>query len=298
MEITSNIGVPWSLDKLRRFAFVQRYIGFDWDLTRRSVSVPPEKLSKIRTLLDDWATPASRFRVSDAESLHGRLVHISSIFPWIRPFTHSITRFVRSYKSPQASLRPTRSLASDLAWITHILDHASNSMPVTLPDAVDLGWWGDASTSFGVGVVVGQYWAVWTWSPGTRVGPKCEFDIGWAEAVAVELGLRLALHTGSLSAISHFSNRFLVRSDNSGVVHVVNSGRSRSDHTNTVLKEIYGLLAAHSLLLSATHVASRDNVSDALSRGDIPAFLAGFPAATTRIHLPLPSHLAGRLSPF
>ena len=56
----------------------------------------------------------------------------------------------------------------------------------------DIDWWGDASTSFGIGVVVGEFFAIWKYTPGFQVGPKRAFDIGWAEAVAMELGLRLA----------------------------------------------------------------------------------------------------------
>lgn len=38
-----------------------------------------------------------------------------------------------------------------------------------------------------------QFWAVWKWAPGFKVGTGREFDIGWAEAVAIELGLRIAI---------------------------------------------------------------------------------------------------------
>ncbi|OSC96257.1 hypothetical protein PYCCODRAFT_1343752, partial [Trametes coccinea BRFM310] len=51
-------------------------------------------------------------------------------------------------------------------------------------EPADIGWWGDASSSFGIGVVVSQFWGVWV-----SVGPGQRFNIGWAEAVAVELGL-------------------------------------------------------------------------------------------------------------
>jgi hypothetical protein len=62
------------------------------------------------------------------------------------------------------------------------------------PDLIDLDWWGDASLSFGIGVVVNGHWAVWKWAPGFVVGPGKQSDIGWAEAMAVELGFCLALH--------------------------------------------------------------------------------------------------------
>ncbi|OSC96152.1 hypothetical protein PYCCODRAFT_1333801, partial [Trametes coccinea BRFM310] len=53
----------------------------------------------------------------------------------------------------------------------------------------DIGWWGDASSSFGIGVVVSQFWGVWHYAWRVSVGPGQRFNIGWAEAVAVELGL-------------------------------------------------------------------------------------------------------------
>ncbi|KAJ3718530.1 hypothetical protein C8R42DRAFT_547031, partial [Lentinula raphanica] len=65
----------------------------------------------------------------------------------------------------------------------------------------------------------------------------------------------------------------LVRSDNSGVVHVVNKGRSRSKETNKILKHLYRLQGQHGIRIVTEYVASRDNVTDALSRGDIPRFL-------------------------
>jgi hypothetical protein len=73
-----------------------------------------------------------------------------------------------------------------------------------------------------VGVVVSGQWAVWRWAPGFRVNAESRYNIGWAETIAVELGLRLALHAGLLKARGPYDRDFLVRSDNSGVVAVLN----------------------------------------------------------------------------
>ncbi|KAJ7697729.1 hypothetical protein B0H17DRAFT_838717, partial [Mycena rosella] len=64
-----------------------------------------------------------------------------------------------------------------------------------------------------------------------------------------------------------------VRSDNSGVVAVTNKGRSKSRETNKILKHIYSLQAQNRVRIRSEYVPSRENISDALSRGDIPAFL-------------------------
>lgn len=297
-DVTSPFGVPWAHAKTRRLAFVQRYIGFDWDLRARSVSLPEEKKAAVVKVMEDWLVPGARVSAHEAASLHGKLVHVSSIFKLIRPFLRSVAHFANGFLSHRARLEVPSPVARDLEWTKYVLLSSPNCLPLQPQAAIDLEWWGDASSSFGVGVVVGGHWAVWRYADGVCVGPGREYDIGWAEAVAVELGLLMALHEGLVSRESHGGRTLLVRSDNQGVVAVTNSGRSRSRNTNIVLKNIYRSLARSQLLLRTEYVRSRDNVVDALSRGDIPGFLGSFPLATSRSLLPLPAHLTKLLVPW
>jgi hypothetical protein len=160
---------------------------------------------------------------------------------------------------------------------------------------MDIGWWGDASTSFGIGIIIGQFWAIWQWAPGFRVGPKQAFDIGWAEAITVESGLCLALHLGLLNVTNDHGHLFLVRSDNAGVIAVTNKGCSCSEAINSILKQIFTLQACNGIHIHTEYIPSHENIADALSRGDIAAFLAGFPGASQKVSFPLPSHLLGKL---
>ena len=297
MDLTGHCGVPWSLEKLRRFAPIQRYIGFDWDLDRKIVSLPSDKLCKVQELITSWLCGGASFTAREAAGLHGKLVHVSCIFPLIRPFLRSIARFAAAFHSPRARLSPPSPVLADLRWIQSLLLDLPNAVPIVDPSPVDIGWWGDASTSFGIGVVIGTHWSAWRWAPGFRVGPKQPFDIGWAEAVAVELGLRMAIHLGIISPSLSQGMHYLVRSDNAGIVAVTNKGRSRSLETNSVLKQVYRLQAENGIRLHATYVSTHSNIADALSRGDITTFLAGFPSASTPSPIPLPLHLVGKLTP-
>src|SRR5882672_3613161 len=200
MDLSGYFGVPWSLKKMRPLASVQRYIGFDWNLDSRTVTLPPEKLSKTLSLLTQWLTAGERFLAREAASLHGKLVHISCIFPLIRPFLCGVASFALSFISPRAKLLVPPPLQADLSWVQFIIKNLPNEIPLAPRQPLDLQWWGDASTSFGIGIVLGRHWAVWKWAPGFKVGPRQEFDIGWAEAVAVELGLRLAISLNFLSS--------------------------------------------------------------------------------------------------
>ncbi len=291
MEITAALGVPWSLAKVRYFASTQRFIGLDWDLQALTVALPLEKLAAIRSLIGEWLQPGRRATRQQAASLHGKLVYAATIFPLIRPFVRTAGRFAERFESHRAALAAPSTLQADLRWISELLDILPNSLPLAHPEPVDIGWWGDASSSFGIGVVVGRFWAVWRYAAGVTVGPRKRFDIGWAEALAVELGLALARHHGILDTLDRHQSRILVRSDNMGVVHIINNGRSRSSAANQVLKRIYAALAEQRRSLRAVYITSEENAADALSRGDISGFLAKFPQATLRSDFLLPPSL-------
>ncbi|KAH7904837.1 hypothetical protein BJ138DRAFT_1119033 [Hygrophoropsis aurantiaca] len=73
IDLTGCCGVPWSLEKLRPLAPIQRYIGFDWNLTNKSVSFPDEKRQKLLALIAEWRVEGSKFTAKEAASLHGKL---------------------------------------------------------------------------------------------------------------------------------------------------------------------------------------------------------------------------------
>jgi hypothetical protein len=196
IALTSYCRVPWSLEKLRCFASIQRYIGFYWNLDLKLVSLPEEKLCKMQDLLSSWQLKGASFTAKEAAGLHGKLVHVACIFPLICPFLCSIAIFAASFRSVHAHLRPSSTVSADIPWIQSLLLLLPNRVPLASPSPVDIGWWGDASTSFGISIVIQGHWAIWWWAPHFKVGLSHAFDIGWAEAVAVELGLRAALHLG------------------------------------------------------------------------------------------------------
>lgn len=105
VRLTASLGVPWSMHKTKPLASRQRYIGFDWDLERKSVALPEEKMDAIRGLLNQWIDPKACFMMREAAQVHGKLVHISSIFPLIRPFLRHVARFAGSYHSHRKALR-------------------------------------------------------------------------------------------------------------------------------------------------------------------------------------------------
>ena len=86
--------------------------------------------------------------------------------------------------------------------------------------------------------------------------------------VAIELGLLLAIHQG------YSDVHFMVKSDNQGVIHAIEGGKSRSPEQNSVLQRITSLLTHHKIWISSLYVPSVDNLADRPSRGlPVPDYL-------------------------
>jgi hypothetical protein len=81
INLTGCLGVPWSHEKTRPLAPIQKYIGFMWDLEAKTVALPESKLQATRTQLKKWLVEEGRFSMKEAASMHGKLVHVSLIFP-------------------------------------------------------------------------------------------------------------------------------------------------------------------------------------------------------------------------
>jgi hypothetical protein len=119
-------------------------------------------------------------------------------------------------------------------------------------------FWLDASSSWGIGIILDGEWDFW------RLRPNWDRDgrnIGWAEIVAIELGLLFAIHRG------YSETHFLIKSDNQGVIHAIEGGKSRSPEQNVVLQRITLLLSHYKLWISSSYVQSLDNLADLPSRG-------------------------------
>ena len=288
INLTGYFSVPWSTKKTRSLAIIQRYIGFNWDLSTHSVSFPVEKCSKTLQLIKDWLKPNRTFLAREAASLQGKLIHMSCIFPLICPFLCSIASFAASFRSPQAKLHIPPPFAADLSWVRFIAQNLLNKMPLAPSVPVDLSWWGNASTSFSIRIVLGPHWAVWKWAPGFSVGPWRAHNIGWAETVTVELGLHITISLHFLSSSLVGGLTFLVRSDNAGCYD--------SHDTRTLfsyLLSLKALISRISYLLSLEPLISR--ISYLLSLEPPISWISYLPPLISRISYLPP--LISRLSP-
>lgn len=196
---------------------------------------------KYLALVDKVLTQRSQngawWTLADAEKLTGYLGHIQIAIRGGRAHTQSLWQdlvkmdgygqdnLARSNKLSQAHHRMSGRAHKDLQWWRQILgtEHIGTTLRLAPDPSKSWNVWTDAS-DWGLGVVINDTWQRWKLAPGWRTD-GC--DIGWAEATAVEVAVRILTH--------HFVVRethILIRCDNIGVIDGWRKGASKSVSQN------------------------------------------------------------------
>lgn len=127
---------------------------------------------------------------------------------------------------------------------------------------IDLGIFVDASTSWGIGIVIENKWLAFRLAPSWKIKGR---NICWLETVAVELIVYI------LEAKGIHEATILVRSDNQGTIGSLDKGRSHNIHFNLSIRRTYSILCSNFISLSFLYVPSEENLADPLSRGELGA---------------------------
>ena len=263
-DVAAELGWPWAPAKFVDFATSFNYIGFLWNLSAKVVELPEKKKVKYLARLSSW-TYQSAHTLKEAETLIGTLNHVCLVVPEGRAHLVSLFKFRGGFKSIHPSAvkhRLSVSAAEDMDWWRSRLQDTFVGMKIVRPpQPLSTQVFVDASTSWGIGLVLDGKWLAWQLKVGWRSEDR---DIGWAEMVAVELATR-TLVTGQ------FRNcHIVVRSDNQGVVGALKAGKSRGTQQNNILREIVKLIQNHDIWISTTWIASLENPADGPSRGVFP----------------------------
>jgi len=260
-SITRPLGWPWKHSKTKPFDSTFTYLGFVWDLTTKRVQIPDKKKAKYLDRLTPWIE-GNKFTRKEAETILGTLVHCALAIPDGRSCLPSLSCFAASFNGARSNFTrksPPDAALEDVAWWRLYLakDFCGSTLSHPPPPS-PIGFWVDASTDWGIGIVFDGRWEAIKFREGWKSGGR---NIGWAEFVAIELGLLRAIAQG------HNNVHFTVHSDNQGVIQAIRGGKSRSPEQNLVLQCILHLLTTHSIHISPSYIPSSSNLADEPSRG-------------------------------
>jgi hypothetical protein len=272
MEITNELGVLWGKDKTIDFKSEVVYNGYLWNIKSKRVSLPIPKIEKYLVALSGWETGSKR-SIGDARSLAGKLNHTAFVLPLRRSKIVAINNFISTFRNADNNFI-TRSVPKkvidDIGWWKTTLNSGEVGRMIKVRgDTSDVTIWVDASTSWGIGVIIGSKAASWKWSSEVT-GDYAQISFG--EMVAIEVMLY------GLVALGLTSTRFRIFSDNQAVIGALNAGRYRNQTINQALQRIISTQIINDIDFDFVYVQSASNLADGLSRGLVEGSLSSLPA--------------------
>src|SRR5277367_835172 len=76
-DISGQLGIPWEPSKTIPFSYVVPYLGFEWNLSDRTVAIPERKKTKYKTAIKDWL-PCPTHSLDEAQKFYGLMASFSS----------------------------------------------------------------------------------------------------------------------------------------------------------------------------------------------------------------------------
>jgi hypothetical protein len=189
-EISENLGIPWGISKDQPFTNSTIYIGFVWDIKKRTVTLSEPKVVKYAKAINEWLI-RPKYNLKHIQELYGKLLHVASIIPqgctYLMGLESMLSICAKKLFLPH---RPDKSIQEDLLWWLDRILTSAVVQPIVPPTTLfDPHTFSDASSGVGIGIAIGTRWRAWRlrsdWS--TLWGKK---DIGWAEAIGFELLIR------------------------------------------------------------------------------------------------------------
>jgi hypothetical protein len=260
---SDKLGVKTNETKFSPFKTEQKYIGFVWNGTDKTVRLPEGKVGDRITQIKPFLEPGHLSSFNKVEVLAGRLNHVLFLLPQLRCYLCSLYRWLKNWFSPNATRLTPEDAREDLTFWLHTLSTFSNSRLMPNPSPTDIGWVGDASTSYGIGVLMGKNWTQLKVVEGWNTTSNPTRNIAWLETVTIRIGL---LMLKRLKAIP--GKCFVVWTDNTTAENAVQNRKSNDWAANEEWKRIQSLLVEMQVDLVAKRVSSKDNRADTLSRGD------------------------------
>jgi hypothetical protein len=288
LDLASYLGIPLAAEKIVPFSNKTRYIGFDWYWETKEVCLPESKrIALSEKLATASSNPSTTIKL--LQSIIGSLGHASMVIPEGPANTRGLHKLLSTMSSSVSNHRVawhwSSSALRDLDWWTKMLQNRDIGMKLCTEIVPDdsFGVYSDASTSWGVGVVIGRHYDRFKLTEGWQEWEGESRDIGWAEFAAVELAIYFLLRSERLR-----NRHILVHVDNQGVCGAWAKRSSRNQAQNGVLARIIRILLRAQCYVTMTYVKSEKNPADAPSRGLSPSDLTrtnfpGFPTGLKHV---------------
>ena len=272
----SHLGFEVSWKKVTTPNQVTTFLGITIDSVKLQLSLPIEKVHKLRDLLLSLIGKGHATK-KELESVGGLVSHCSYIVRGGRTFSRRIFDLSGSYSRRSKSIPLSKDILADFEWWLAFC-HVFNGRACIIRDTHPVPIVTDSSF-LGFGAWAGRDWLAGCWDntlPPIDLQEGCDhlvapphFDIPAKNINVFELWPVVAgIHRW---APFYRGSRLHIVTDNMQVLAMLNTGRSTNKTCMTWLREVFWTCFVNNMDVFATYVKSCDNVlADALSRVAYP----------------------------
>jgi hypothetical protein len=170
VERLSRLGVATNEAKCSDFADEQKLIGFIWNGRESTVRLPEKKLEERINQIKIFLIPSLKFNFNDTEVIADRLTHVSFLLPQVKAYICGIYRWMNEWKKSWAKQTTPQDVVDNLSFWLATLSTFEKTRLIQTRTPTEVEWVGDASTSFGIGILIGhrrfQFHLKETWREG------------------------------------------------------------------------------------------------------------------------------------
>lgn len=163
-KIAEELGWPWAPSKFVDFSTAFMYIGFWWDLAAKRVELPGKKKEKYLEHISDW-TSGSLHSAKDTEKIIGILNHVCLVVPEGRSRMVALYKFqggFRAGRSEEVRHKVSAGVSEDISWWRRRLQDQFVGIDIIRPPTpADTSLFVDASTGWGIGLILDGRWLAW-----------------------------------------------------------------------------------------------------------------------------------------
>jgi hypothetical protein len=283
-----DLGFSFAKEKLVDFGPTAKYLGFLWCWDSREVLIPDEKRTKYLNAVM-LAQSNDSISLESLRSLCGKLSHVAMIVLEGRVNLRALWRMLANMESKKIHGKVTWKLLDsqqkDLGWWEAKLGEPRIGIQLCTMATPDdsFGLFCDASTSFGIGIVIEGKAEAFQFKPGWQTVGGISRDIGYAEFAALHFVLFFFFSSRRIR-----NHHIKVHSDNAGVVGAWKNRSSKNPEQNEILGHILRMLISRQCFMTLEYVRSADNPADGPSRGIFTEYakktsFRGFPSGYSDI---------------
>ena len=259
-SIMADLGVREAETKICRPATSMVWLGLLYDSEEMTITIPPEKLGEIMTIMGEWQgrTRATR---KDMQRLLGLLQFVASVSPPTRIFTNRMLSVLRDMPQ-RGSETLSLEFKKDVKFFVDMLPEFNGIKvvekgEVSCQERLEL----DACL-LGCGAFTGECFYAERF-------PQWLVDEGHSIAHLELLNVVVAL---KVWCVEWRGQRVDIRTDNTNACLALQTGRSRDPFVQHCVREVFVYCARYDIELCARHQPGRELVrADALSRMFIDA---------------------------